>query len=843
MITTNAPLKTRYILLAAFFIPVLVLLGICICRGIFPFGNQVYLRSDMYHQYAPFMKEFQRILHSGGSLLYSWNIGLGNNFASTYSYYLASPFNWLVGLFPEHLLPEFLLLTIILKTGLMSVSFAWYLKHRFLSTSYYISVWGCFYAMSAYMIAYNYNIMWLDCLVLFPLILAGLEDLVKKRGFWLYTITLALSCLSNYYISIMLSFFLVLYFLYLLLCEKSGMTWGETGKCLFRFIVCSILSGMLAMVTILPAWYNLFLTASFGSGFPTEMKMYFSPLQILTRSMINTEVSMLSGHLPNIYCTMLVFLLMPLFLTARRIPCRERVGKFCLLAVLAISFMFSIPTYIWHGFHFPNGLPCRYSFIYVILVLVMGYQAFLNIRTISSIRVGIYAIGGMIVIFLMHVGVSDLSYTTENAMLGAFFVAFYAIIFLLLKCKFRYKRVITGLFLVLSAAELTINAYNTGFSTMSRASYVAADEEVQSLLALTGNNSFYRVENLSAKTKNKGAWDGYRSASAFSSTIAAGNSWFYADLGLLGKTNSYSYAGHTPFTQALLGVRYELTNKIQSDPLAKMITFADHYFLYENRYTLPLGFMVRSEFLTSFTEDVDPFLLQNLLIQNASGVREVFHLQKPGYGKTIQFTAAHDGRFPIYVPATMDRCSVMILRENDLIRKAKHDHLEISRILDLGDVKKDDQIIIQNKDANAIPVSILPAIMDYERYKEAFRIISHSPLEITDFSDTHITGHITVSAGQVLFTTIPYDPGWTLYVDGNETAFSSFADSFIVCKLPEGEHAVEFRYFPPGLLPGAVISASGLAICLVLVLLTRRRAFALAPHCFQSYIIGGESFR
>ena len=55
----------------------------------------------MYHQYAPFFSEFQYKLTHGGSLLYSWDIGMGVNFSALYAYYLASPFNWLLVLCPK----------------------------------------------------------------------------------------------------------------------------------------------------------------------------------------------------------------------------------------------------------------------------------------------------------------------------------------------------------------------------------------------------------------------------------------------------------------------------------------------------------------------------------------------------------------------------------------------------------------------------------------------------------------------------------------------------------------------------------------------------------------------
>ena len=83
-------------LVAAFFVPVVAMIIIFAQRGIFPFGEECFLRTDMYHQYAPFFSEFQYKLTHGGSLLYSWDIGMGVNFSALYAYYLARPVNWLL---------------------------------------------------------------------------------------------------------------------------------------------------------------------------------------------------------------------------------------------------------------------------------------------------------------------------------------------------------------------------------------------------------------------------------------------------------------------------------------------------------------------------------------------------------------------------------------------------------------------------------------------------------------------------------------------------------------------------------------------------------------------------
>ena len=61
--------------------------------------------------------------------------------------------------------------------------------------------------------------MWLDCILLFPVIMQGLERLVKEKKGILYCISLGVSILSNYYISIMICMFMVIYYFCLLILE------------------------------------------------------------------------------------------------------------------------------------------------------------------------------------------------------------------------------------------------------------------------------------------------------------------------------------------------------------------------------------------------------------------------------------------------------------------------------------------------------------------------------------------------------------------------------------------------------------------------------------------------
>ena len=120
-------IRSNWVCLLSFAIPFLIMLTIFIINGIFPIGDESFMHSDMYHQYVPFLSEMLSKLHSGDSMTYSWNVGVGSNFLALYAYYMASPFNWLVVLFPAKYLIEFMSYLVILKIGFCGFTFAWYL--------------------------------------------------------------------------------------------------------------------------------------------------------------------------------------------------------------------------------------------------------------------------------------------------------------------------------------------------------------------------------------------------------------------------------------------------------------------------------------------------------------------------------------------------------------------------------------------------------------------------------------------------------------------------------------------------------------------------------------------
>ncbi len=369
--------------LAAFFVPVLIMVIIYIQRQIFPFGEESFLRTDMYHQYAPFFAEFRHKLTQGGSLLYSWNVGMGVNFAALYAYYLASPFNWFLLLCPRGLIIEFMTYLIVLKTGLCGLSMTYYLQKHYKKPDFGAAFFGIFYALSGYMAGYSWNIMWLDCIILFPLIMLGLERLVYERRWGLYCLSLGLSILSNYYISIMICIFMVIYFGVLFCLGEKQSLKGRFVQ-IGQFALASLAAGGFAGVILVPEVLALQSTASGSSTFPKTFSSYFSIIDMIARHIGNVDVEIGLDHWPNIYCGIAVLMFFLLYLSCRKISLKEKVVFCGLMLFFYLSFSVNVLNFLWHGFHYPNSLPCRQSFIYILLLLTLCYHAYLHLEDIPK---------------------------------------------------------------------------------------------------------------------------------------------------------------------------------------------------------------------------------------------------------------------------------------------------------------------------------------------------------------------------------------------------------------------------------------------------------------------------
>ena len=200
----------------SFFIPAFIFAYGFAQHGIQPFdsdGDRQMLVIDLWHQYYPFFRVEREKLLSGGSFLYSWQNGLGSNFLSLIAYYAASPINWVSVFFGADHIREALSFILVGKIGFAGAFFSCFLRYTFKRRDFSLCIFSSMYALCSYMLGYYWNVMWIDAMVYFPLVILGIENIINKRNPRVYIAFLALTLLSSYYMGYMTCIFSVIYFL------------------------------------------------------------------------------------------------------------------------------------------------------------------------------------------------------------------------------------------------------------------------------------------------------------------------------------------------------------------------------------------------------------------------------------------------------------------------------------------------------------------------------------------------------------------------------------------------------------------------------------------------------
>lgn len=813
--------------IAAFGLPFFICVIICIGNGVYPFGDNCILHIDMYHQYCPFFTEFLNKLQSGGSLQYSWNLGLGSDFVSLYAYYLASPLNFLILLCPKSHVIEFMTLLIILKISASGLTFFLYIRHHYklvgkdgrMHKNQVIPaiVFSTAYALSGFVAAYSWDIMWMDCIAMFPLIMIGLERLVQEKKAGLYYITLALCIFCNYYISIMICIFLVFAFVLLFVSKKKG-----KGGAVLRFGWYSLLAGASSAILLLPEIAVLSVSGSAEGGFPKTAEFYFNILAELGRGAAVTSVYTGNDHWPNLYAGAFSLFLVWIYVLNRRISWKEKVPRIAMLAFFLVSFAENQLDYIWHGMHFPQALPGRQSFLYSFVLLSMGFAAVRKRKGTKIWHIAVAAIVSMMLLLLAGWYGDETVTEPVSLVITALFICVYAVTFVLTKITGKKKRLAFAQFAVFVAvAELAINMAATGFGTTSRVAYTEKQTDYENLLETAKEDNeetgsgFYRVEDTERKTKNDDSLYGYASATIFSSLMNLDVSHLFQSLFMEGGKNFYCYNGATPLSSSLFSVKYMLSDSaLEESPYRTLIGGSGSSFLYRNNYSLPLGFVMDEQAIANWTSSTaDRMASLNSLTSALGAEGQMLYpatcVTDANAGDTTIDIAEDGYYYADYVSCTSDTLTVN--RSDGWTKqysKTSHRYL-----IELGECKAGDEIHILNSNMESIEFQVYQ--LNEKVVQQAFDTLNAQTMQLTDMTDRKIEGKIQVQNAGRLILSVPADEGWTLYVDGKETEIEPLADALVGVHLEKGSYTIKLCYTTPGLKVGAGISLGAVILFLI----------------------------
>ena len=322
------------------------------------------------------------------------------------------------------------------------------------------------------------------------------------------------------------------------------------------------------------------------------------------------------------------------------------------------------------------------------------------------------------------------------------------------------------------------------------------------------------------------------------------------DLGFYTGINEYLYEGATPFTNNLLGVKYNLLRT--SDTNTTEFQYLDrigNVNVYGNPYSTAVGYGMKKSAYKWNYDDVNPFLVQNRLSGDAFGGNDIFHMIKTKQPKTnaCKITQSNDGEYVFEntaslsdnmvfeIPVTEDGKlyfhfdgsqveDTAIYRNNEIYISGRLN----AQCIYLGDLKKGDHITVNMKlkedDLMSGVVRVTLASLDEDAMKDLYGKMQEQAFHLRESSSGMLKGSVNMSEAGPVFFSIPYDKGWKVLVDGKETDAKSIGNAFLCVDVSGGKHEIELKYCPEGFKEGIILTALGWILFTVICIRKRKKS-------------------
>ena len=872
----NKKIKENYIFILSFILPMVIMFVVFTSLGVGFIGDKTIVSSDMYTQYVAYFGKFKDILSGDGSIFYSFNKSIGGNNIGLFAYYLASPLNLLLILFPKSAIGEFIFIIYLIKIGLASLCFSLYISKVYKKKDLFVVIFSLCYALMSYNICFQMNIMWMDGMMLLPLVALGIEEIILKGKYKLYMIVLFMVVVSNYYIGYMICIFSVVYFFYKSIIYKK-ISLPRT----FKFFGASFITGGLASFLLIPVLISLSNGKADFNLFSEAITIKQNLSSFLSKLFIGSyNMGQVMKSPTNIYCSVMVAELLILYFFNKEINIRNKIASLIVIVFIALSFFISTFILLWHGFDYPIGFQYRNSFIFCFFVIILAYECWLKIK--GSNYKGLIIAVLFFVATSIYVSYGEYDYLDTNKIIATFIISLCYIIVFMICIKFNtISKIILPLISLLVMTELSLNAY----LSMKNIKYIDKGhigeyietvspliEEVKSL-----NDNFYRIEQVYRNTLNDSMLLNYNGLGHSSSANEESTGRLIKNFGFKTSTINEIYnMGTTIPIDSILGIKYLISMeepeffkcyKYKQNMFYNKIKTEGNYAVYQNPYALPIAFMVNEALeSTKSNEAKNKFAYNNdilksmvnenydiykelnvtdIKLNNLSEVKyddeTVYQKEIKGVKATIELTLKAHEYGPVYMflksseyeNGFSSKKSNISLQNGVSITvnsNVKYDQFTGHgyNIQFIGTYHKDEEITIEisvlNDSFSLDEVQLYYCDMD--RFQDIYKNLSYNIIENTIYKDGYIKGDIKVTADKTLmYTSIPYDEGWNLKVDGEEYDYFKILNGLIGVKLQPGQHKIEFKYKLPGLRLGIGISIFSLGI-LILAFKNKKRVFS-----------------
>ena len=791
--------------LGSFFIPIVILLLVYAFIGQIPFGNSSLFTIDLGQQYIPFFTYVSNGLKGLSSLGYSFSKALGGDLIGLLAYYCLSPFNLIFIFFEQINYGYAILIITLLKCGCCGVTMNYYLEKK--NSSNYSVAFGICYALMAYNIAYQQNIMWLDCVILLPLVVLGIEKIVNENSNLLYTVTLFLAVTTNFYIGFMVCIFSGIYFLiYLFFFQAANKKYLKT---IMHFIVYSFLGIGMSAAILLPAAASI-LGNKNEVNFVVNYSFFSQLIAMIPKVLFgNFRLNeLMESGLPHIYCSMIPIYFGGCYIFNANVSGRKKVGYILMLAFLVVSCASSSLNMLWHGGQNPIWFYYRFSFMISFLLICMGYEGILLLHNKKGKILTMFLICGIAALYLFKNRHTD-SYIAGFVSLGIALIALFLM---------NHKSFNKICFLVV-VVELGWNAYYylNQMEYYDNNAWAAEVEEIQNAIDYVKemDSGFYRIEKTFQLNHNDAMTFNYFGINHYSSTEKQFVRTFFQYTGLTFSGAWVSYTTANQPLETLAGVKYVLSKY----PLGENYRYVDQVgdiLIYENTNTFGIV-----SFVNEAIKDVEldkssfsnfqklykalgwPLLffdLENVVIELDNLIYEgdtyyVVDTTREGI-LTIYFDIPYDGT-TVYMDLLLDTVNPVT------VQTSEH-RFEYLTLLNRGMVALQSYNISENNYIKFIirdSLSSIPEDLGARLYfvndlwfAELAQNVKNEDVSLVAYDDNSISLQTTKKEDGFLFISIPYEENWVATIDGDEVPIQKTMATFMGISVPAGNHEIKIIY-------------------------------------------------
>lgn len=817
--------------------------GVC---GRFPESDLIFLDGDYYVQYVQFIRMFWRNLLSGKSLIYSFEMGMGQQTLPIYAYYVLSPFNVLFVWIKDIDWAAFL--AVIGRMMFAAGTFCRYCQKGLRYESYLSIPLSVAYALSGYSICFYFNVNLLDAMYVLPVLICVLDCFVRNGKRTVLTICYTYAFFVCFYSGYQLGIFSAVCFGLLLYYYRKENVIGKTDviRRIGQFCLVVITAILCSAVITFPT--ATFLMQHRGEDVSQVRALRIGIADVFANLFMGQNYG-IEGESPAIYCGLMVLILLPLYLKEKQVKRSEKIVFFGALFFLVLSSLITPLYLLMHAFDMPDGSQHRFSYMYSFLLLSIAARA-LRILPLERYSKRMFAtpmaIAGIMYPVLWgwktfsqdapEKCMSLEKWECNLAFLGILLVAF------LYSCRKETKKIV--LFSAMLAECLTNVVIslpqNVPDLIRTRMYYdlwqKQADEAAQYLQE--DSQDFYRVAYENPMQNNMACFLGYYGLTWFSTLENAKVRQTLHKMGYYSLPAAVHENGSTEVSRMLFGQRYRIH--------ATYPLFEDEsrYFIEYNGYALPIAYATAEGLHSFWLQGSDPFEEQNALIDTMLGGEgcEPFSAvndvtvqgqnmvpiqqdEETIWGRSGEGT----GRVRFLIPATGDRAYAYFAQLKDIhgwqgaVAATGYDagnvctipFLDVPRIMEMGpeeDGFLEADLFVRTAEENyAIYKKACFAYVDPEKMDRAYNELVKGGLQIESFRNTEICGHIVIPEGRpLLFTTIPYEESWGIWVDGQRVpTFSVLNETFLAAEVMPGEHSVVIKYKNPYVTWGVLLGVIG----------------------------------